>query len=191
MPASLDIRSLEVHGKLRENDGHESQKAHNANVPMEKTFRFKVNGQAKTVTTDPARPLLEVLREDLQLTGPKFGCGEGRCGACTVLIDGKSMHSCLTPVADADQKTILTIEGLSDGDKLHPVQEAFLAEAAFQCGYCTPGMIMGVVGLLNEKPHPTEAEISARMEGHLCRCNGYPRIVQAIHRATGLNEATR
>jgi carbon-monoxide dehydrogenase small subunit len=106
---------------------------------MEKTITFTVNGRPETVTTDPERPLLEVLREDLGLTGTKCGCGEGQCGACTVLIDGESPVSCITPVADADRQTILTIESLATGDKLHPVQEAFLAEGALQCGYCTPG----------------------------------------------------
>ncbi len=155
---------------------------------MEKTFRFTVNGQPRIVTTDPDRPLLEVLREDLHLTGSKFGCGEGRCAACTVLVDGQSTHSCITPVSDADQKQILTIEGLATGDKLHPVQEVFLEEGAFQCGYCTPGMMMTMAGLLNEKPKPTEKDMLTRMEGHLCRCCGYPRIVNAIKRlatATG------
>lgn len=150
---------------------------------MEKTFTFTVNGQPKTVTTDPERPLLEVLREDLGLTGTKSGCGEGRCGACTVLIGGKISTSCIIPVADADGQKILTIEGLARGEKLHPVQEAFLAEGALQCGYCTPGMIMGVVGLLNEKPGATETEILTRMDGHLCRCCGYAKITKAIRRA--------
>src|SRR6188768_3268066 len=109
---------------------------------MDRTFRFTVNGQAKSITTDSNRPLLDVLREDLHLTGAKYGCGEGQCRACTVLLNGKSVPACLTPISDADKQTILTIEGLSDGDKLHPVQEAFLSESAFQCGYCTAGMIM-------------------------------------------------
>src|SRR5437667_6392364 len=126
---------------------------------MEKTFAFTVNGLARTVTTDPERPLLEVLREDLQLIGTKYGCGEGKCRACTVLLGGKSVASCITSVARADRQAILTIEGLSSGDKLHPVQEAFLAEGAMQCGYCIPGMIMGAVSLLQEKSHPTEEEI--------------------------------
>ena len=152
---------------------------------MEKTIQFTVNGLPRTVTTDPERPLLEVLREDLELTGTKYGCGEGRCAACTVLLGGKSIHSCITPVADADQQSILTIEGLAAGDQLHPVQEAFLAENGFQCGYCTPGMIMAVVGLLQERPSPTDEEIHSRMEGHLCRCCGYPNILKAIQRAAG------
>jgi aerobic-type carbon monoxide dehydrogenase small subunit (CoxS/CutS family) len=151
---------------------------------MDTTIKFTVNGRHfMTVTSDPDRPLLDVLREDLQLTGTKCGCREGRCGACTVLINGKSLVSCLTPIGKVDGATIVTIEGLPENGKLHPVQEAFLAENAFQCGYCTPGMIMGVVGLLNQKPKPTDAEILSHMEGHLCRCCGYPRILKAIHRA--------
>jgi len=150
---------------------------------MEQTITFTVNGQPRTVTTDPGRPLLEVLREDLQLTGTKYGCGEGQCGACTVLLGGKSVRSCITPVAVANDQAILTIEGLAKGETLHPAQEAFLAEGGFQCGYCTPGMILAVVGLLGEKPNPTDAEILARLEGHLCRCNGYPKILKAVKRA--------
>jgi aerobic-type carbon monoxide dehydrogenase small subunit (CoxS/CutS family) len=152
---------------------------------MDKTFTFTVNGQKRTVTTDPERPLLEVLREDLQLTGPKLGCGEGQCGACTVLLGGKTVFSCITPVADADGQTIVTIEGLASGDKLHPVQEAFLAEWAFQCGYCTPGMIMAAVALLNETPNPSDAQIRSGMQKHICRCCGYPKIQKAIRRAAG------
>ena len=152
-------------------------------MAIEKAISFTVNGQPRTVTTDPGRPLLEVLREELHLTGTKYGCGEGRCGACTVLLGGKSVRSCITPMADAAGQTIQTIEGLATGEKLHPVQEAFLAEGGVQCGYCTPGMILAVVGLLNEKPHPTDAEILARMEGHLCRCCGYPKILKAVRRA--------
>lgn len=154
---------------------------------MQTKITFTVNGRTKTVTTDPNRPLLEVLREDLQLTGSKYGCGEGRCGACTVLLGGKSTHACVTPAAKADGQSILTIEGLAKADKLHPVQAAFLAEGAFQCGYCTPGMIMGVVGLLNERPKPTEAEILASLDGHLCRCCGHPKILQAVKRAVNNN----
>ncbi len=152
---------------------------------MDTKISFTVNGQRKTVTTDPQRPLLEVLREDLQLTGAKYACGEGRCGACTVLIDGKTVMSCNTPVIQADQKAILTIEGLGSGDTLHPVQEAFLAEGAFQCGYCTPGMILSTVALLNAKPNPTDAEVLTWMEGHVCRCCGYPKILKAVRRAAG------
>lgn len=145
-------------------------------MATKKAISFTVNGQPRTVTTDPGRPLLEVLREDLHLTSTKYGCGEGRCGACTVLLGGKSVHSCITPVADADQQAVLTIEGLAAGDKLHPVQEAFLAEGALRCGYCTPGMIVAVAAPTRFRarqaltaiaetaewqpsPHPTSKEV--------------------------------
>jgi len=144
---------------------------------------FTLNGQTRAVTTDPERPLLDVLREECQLTGAKYGCGEGQCRACTVLVNGKSVASCITPISDADKKTVTTIEGLSKGDTLHPVQQAFLDEAAFQCGYCTPGMILGIVGVLNEIPNATEAQVLARMQKHICRCCSYPRIVSAIRKS--------
>ena len=150
---------------------------------MDATITFTVNGQSRTLTTDPQRPLLEVLREDLNLTGTKYGCGEGQCRACTVLLEGKPVVSCVTPISDADKKSVVTIEGLAKGDKLHPVQEAFLAEGAFQCGYCTPGMIMGVVGLLADDPKVAEADLRTRMQRHLCRCGSYPSILKAARRA--------
>lgn len=153
---------------------------------MDSTITITVNGRARTLTTDPQRPLLEVLREDLQLTGTKYGCGEGQCRACTVLLNGQSVASCMTAVGDADKQSILTIEGLAKGDSLHPVQEAFLAEGAFQCGYCTAGMILGAVELLNQKPHPTDSEILSKMQKHLCRCCSYPRILNAVRRAARL-----
>ena len=156
---------------------------------MDSTITFTVNGQARTVTTDPQRPLLEVLREELKLSGTKYGCGEGQCLACTVLLNGKSVASCVTPISAADQKEVLTIEGLARGERLDPVQEAFLEEGAFQCGYCTPGMIMGVVGLLGENPNPTEEDVKSRMQRHLCRCCDYPRIIKAIRRAATLGKA--
>jgi len=150
---------------------------------MDATFSLTVNGQKRSVTTDPQRPLLDVLREDFQLTGTKYGCGEARCGACSVLVDGKRVFSCRTPIENVADKTIVTIEGLSDGDKLHPVQQAFLDENAFQCAYCTSGMIMAAVALLAEKPHPSDAEIVAGMNRNICRCCSYPKITNAIHRA--------
>jgi len=156
---------------------------------MDQTFQLTLNGQPHTVTTDPQRPLLQVLREDLKVTGPKPGCGEGQCGACTVLIDGKRQHSCVLPIKDAAGKAITTIEGLSVGGKLHPVQEAFLAEGAMQCGFCTSGMILSTVALLNEVPRPTNADVLAWMNPHICRCCGYPRILKAVHRA--VSEARR
>lgn len=152
---------------------------------MEQKFSFSVNGRVVTVTTDPQRLLLDVLREDLGLTGTKYGCGEGRCGACTVLIDGKRVQSCQTPVRQVEGKTILTIEGVASGDTLHPVQEAFLAEGAFQCGYCTPGMVLSTVALLKEKPQPTDEDIISSLDGHICRCCGYPKILSAVRRAAG------
>ena len=149
---------------------------------MDATFTLVVNGQRHTVTTDATRPLLHVLREDLKLTGTKYGCGEGQCGACTVLIDGKRNHSCMVPAKEAAEKPITTIEGLNANSGLHPVQEAFLAENAMQCGFCTPGMILSTVGLLNEKPNPSEAEVVDWVSAHICRCCGYPRILKAVRR---------
>jgi carbon-monoxide dehydrogenase small subunit len=150
---------------------------------MDVTITLTVNGKKSTVTTDAERPLLDVLREDLHLTGTKYGCGEGLCGACTVLMDGKLTLSCITPVSEADKKAITTIEGLATSDSLHPIQEAFLAEDAVQCGYCAPGMILTAVALLEKNPHPTDEEIVDWMNGNLCRCCDYPRILGAIRRA--------
>jgi len=150
---------------------------------MDTSVTFSVNGQERTVATDSARSLLDVLREDLSLLGTKYGCGEGRCGACTVLVDGVEVRSCVTRVGDVAGKTVLTIEGLQKDGSLHPVQEAFVEEGAIQCGYCTPGMVLGAVALLRENPRPSEAEIVQGMDGHLCRCCGYPKIVKAICRA--------
>jgi carbon-monoxide dehydrogenase small subunit len=150
---------------------------------MDMEFTLTVNGVEKTITTDPERPLLDVLREDFHLTGTKYGCGEGHCGACTVLMDGKRILSCSTPVTMADMRVITTIEGLAQGDSLHPVQEAFLAEGAMQCGYCTSGMILTAVALLERNPHPTDEEIVTEMNGNICRCNGYVKILNAVRRA--------
>jgi aerobic carbon-monoxide dehydrogenase small subunit len=153
---------------------------------MDSTFSFTVNGQDHTVTTDPQRPLLDVLREELHLTGTKYGCGEGMCRSCAVLLDGKEVASCVTPLSEADKKKITTIEGLAKDGRLHPIQEAFLSESGFQCGYCTPGMIMGVVAFLQETPRPTEADIKTHMQRHLCRCCNYPNLVKSISRAATL-----
>jgi aerobic-type carbon monoxide dehydrogenase small subunit (CoxS/CutS family) len=152
---------------------------------MESTIPLTVNGKKHAVATDPQRPLLDVLREELGLTGTKYGCGEGRCGACTVLLDGKPVHACRTPVAEAGGKAITTIEGLAANGALHPVQEAFLAEGAMQCGYCTPGMIVTAAALLERTPHPSDQEILDAMDGNVCRCNGYVKILRAIRRAAG------
>ncbi len=150
---------------------------------MYTTITLTVNGKKRTVVTDPERSLLDVLREVLHLTGAKYGCGEGRCGACTVLMDGRRTLSCVTPVAMADKKTITTIEGLTDSGSLHPVQQAFLDEGSIQCGYCTPGMILNAVALLKNNPQPTDEQITEWMNGNICRCNGYTKILKAIRRA--------
>jgi aerobic-type carbon monoxide dehydrogenase small subunit (CoxS/CutS family) len=150
---------------------------------METKITFTVNGQPHTLATDPERSLLDVLREDLHLTGTKYGCGEGQCRACTVLADGKSIAACITSISEVDQQSILTIEGLARGDQLHPVQEAFLAEGAFQCGYCTAGMILQAVELLQADPKLSKTDVAARMQRHICRCGTYPRILKAIQRA--------
>ena len=149
---------------------------------MNTTIRFTVNGKARRVETDPERPLLEVLREDLGLTGAKYGCGEGQCRACTVIVEGRPVTSCLTPVREAAGKKILTIEGLATNGKLHPLQEAFLEEDAMQCGYCVPGMILTAAALLERNPRPSETQILQGMNGNLCRCCGYPRILAAVRR---------
>lgn len=150
---------------------------------MDAKINFKVNGKPRTIITDPGRSLLEVLREDLHLTGTKFGCGEGQCRACTVWINGESAPSCITSIGDVDKADIVTIEGLANGDQLHPVQEAFLAEGAFQCGYCTAGMIMGVAGILKKKPRASGTEVIAQMQKHICRCGSYAKYEKAIERA--------
>jgi aerobic-type carbon monoxide dehydrogenase small subunit (CoxS/CutS family) len=157
--------------------------------PIDTTL--SVNGRRTTVSTYADRTLLEVIREDLGLTGTKFGCGEGACGACSVLVNGKRTFSCSTPVSEASGKEITTIEDLASGDVLHPVQQAFLDEGAFQCGYCTAGMIIGTVALLARKPHPSDDEITEWMNGHLCRCCSYTKIVQAIHHAAELSGRVR
>jgi carbon-monoxide dehydrogenase small subunit len=151
-------------------------------VVLMATIRFTVNGKAHSVETDLDRPLLDLLREDLGLTGTKYGCGEGQCRACTVLMDGKAIASCITAARLAQGKKIVTIEGLA-GSGLHPVQQAFLDEDAMQCGYCTPGMIMRTVSLLESNPEPTEAQIIEALNGNLCRCSGYGRVIAAVKRA--------
>jgi aerobic carbon-monoxide dehydrogenase small subunit len=155
------------------------------NVYAVATLKFTVNGAPRTVTTDPDRPLLDVLREDLQLTGTKYGCGETQCGACSVLVDGKRVFSCRTSASRVDGKAVRTIEGLAKADELHPVQQAFLDEGAFQCGFCTSGMIMTAVALLEANPKPTDAEIAEGMNRNVCRCCSYPKILQAVRCAAG------
>jgi aerobic-type carbon monoxide dehydrogenase small subunit (CoxS/CutS family) len=150
-----------------------------------------INGSRRVVNADAERSLLSVLRDDLDLTGSKYGCGEGRCGACTVLLDGRAVRSCSTPVSTAADTEIVTIEGLAKGDKLHPLQEAFLKHDALQCGYCTCGMIMSAVALLSRDPDPNREDILRGMNGNICRCGAYPRIVAAIQEAAQMMKGGR
>jgi len=156
---------------------------------MPTKYALLINGKAVSVEAEPDATLLSILREQLDLTGTKYGCGEGQCGACTVLIDGRAHRSCETPVSTLPGKSITTIEGLAENDRLHPVQQAFLDEGAMQCAFCTSGMIMSAVSLLNNRPNPTDAEIVQFLQGNICRCGTYPRILAAIHRAGAAKEA--
>src|SRR5271157_5644140 len=150
---------------------------------MSRITELNVNRTRHPVDVDAETSLLSVLRDQLDLTGSKYGCGEGQCGACTVLVDGSPRRSCITPVGAVGQKQITTIEGLAQGDSLHPLQEAFLEEAAMQCAYCTSGMIMTAASLLRVNPNPSAADISHSMQGNICRCGTHPRIVAAIQKA--------
>ena len=156
---------------------------------MAKVSGLRINGTERRVDVDEGRTLLGVLRDVLDLTGAKYGCGEGQCGACTVLVDGRATRSCLATVGEVAGAEITTIEGLASGTDpsgpLHPVQQAFLDHEALQCGYCTPGMILAGVSLLNRTPHPDDREIARAMEGNVCRCGTYPRIVAAIRQVAG------
>ena len=149
---------------------------------------LRVNGARHDLEVDPERTLLSVLRNELGLTGAKYGCGEGQCGACTVLLDGAAVRTCTLPVGSATEREIRTIEGLASGDRLHPVQRAFVEEGAMQCGYCTPGMILGAVALLQRTKTPDADAIAAGMQGHLCRCGAYARIVRAVQRAAAMSD---
>ena len=151
---------------------------------MDKTVRFKLNGKEAAVETSPERMLLWVLRADLAHTGTKYGCGEGYCGFCTVLVDGRPERSCQFPLAKVEGKSVLTVEGLAKGGRLHPIQQAFGELGAFQCGYCTPGMILEAYALLLRKPDPTEAEIADALEGNICRCGTYARVIAAVRQAS-------
>jgi nicotinate dehydrogenase subunit A len=158
---------------------------------MSKITKLQVNGTIQTIDADESASLLSVLRDQLDLTGSKYGCGEGQCGACTVLVDGYSRRSCITKVGTIADKKITTIEGLAAGERLHPVQQAFLDEQAMQCAYCTSGMIMSAVALLNKSAHPSRTEIVDFMDGNVCRCGTHPRIVAAIERASRSMASTR
>src|SRR6185503_2250131 len=155
---------------------------------MPATITFTCNGKETPVQTEPERSLLEVLREDCQLTGTKYGCCEGACGACSVLVDGKRIFSCSTAVSEVAGKSITTIEGIAEGEKLHPVQQAFLDAGAFQCAYCCSGMIINAVALLKRNANPSEDDIRSAMNGNICRCCAHPRIVSAIQRAAELSK---
>lgn len=148
-----------------------------------KQINLTVNGKQHQVTVTPSKTLLEVIREDLGLTGTKEGCGLGECGACTVIMDHKTVNSCLVLAAEADGKTITTIEGLASGDQLHPIQQAFADNGGFQCGFCTPGMILSAKVLLDENPDPDDEEIKKGIAGNFCRCTGYTKIFASIKAA--------
>jgi aerobic-type carbon monoxide dehydrogenase small subunit (CoxS/CutS family) len=150
---------------------------------MPTVTELHVNGARRRIDADAERSLLSVLRDDLDLTGSKYGCGEGRCGACTVLVDGRPTRSCVTAVSATAGRQVRTIEGLARGDRLHPLQEAFLRADALQCGYCTPGMILSALALLTQQPRPSREDIVRFMAGNICRCGTYPRIVAAIEQA--------
>ncbi len=154
---------------------------------MTAVIRFLLNGRPTEITVEPDRMLLWALRSDLELTGTKYGCGQAHCGACTVLVDDQAVDSCHHPVGAVEGRSVVTIEGLARDGRLHPVQEAFVEHDALQCGYCTPGMILGAVGLLNRNPDPTPEEIIQGMEGHLCRCGTHGRVIDAIRTAAAAN----
>jgi aerobic-type carbon monoxide dehydrogenase small subunit (CoxS/CutS family) len=151
---------------------------------MARTFNIVINGTRHTVEAEPSRSLLTVLRDELDLTGTKYGCGEGQCGACTVLLDGVAVRSCQTGAASVAGRRVTTIEGLEQNGRLHPLQEAFLEAGALQCGYCTSGMILSGAALLARNPHPDDQEILAAMQGNVCRCGTYPRILEAVRLAS-------
>ena len=155
---------------------------------MGTAIELVVNGTRRSIASEGEASLLSVLRDEMGLTGAKYGCGEGQCGACTVLIDGVPRRSCITKVWSVAGKAVTTIEGIEHDGALHPLQEAFLVEDALQCGYCTSGMIVSGVGLLKSNPHPSDAEILEFMEGNICRCGAYPRIFAAIRRAAGVGD---
>lgn len=142
-----------------------------------------INGRAREFDVEPNKLLLNLLREELDLTGAKYGCGIGECGACTVLLDGEPVMACMTLAADCDGSTVETVEGLSGGGALHPIQEAYIEEGAVQCGFCTPGFVMSTKALLDENPNPSESEIREYLKGNICRCTGYVNIVRAVQKA--------
>ena len=176
-------------GKKIESTNHHSRLANHENkenAAMKQIIIFNLNGESVQVEIEPHLTLLQLLRDKLELTGTKEGCGMGECGACTVLLDGKTVNSCIFPAIEVDGKSVTTIEGLTDAQgNLHPIQKAFIEYGAIQCGFCTPGMVLSAKALLDENPKPTEAEIRTGIAGNLCRCTGYLQIFQAIKAASG------
>lgn len=150
---------------------------------MKKSLTMKLNGREVQVEVEPAAMLVDVLRDELGLTGTKVGCRAGDCGTCTVIIDGEAMTSCLVPALKVNGREVITIEGLAEGDRLHPLQQAFIDHGAVQCGFCTPGMLLSTKALLDSNPHPTREEIQVAIAGNLCRCTGYEQIIEAIQSA--------
>jgi len=147
-------------------------------------MKISINDRVYDLEVNPERPLLDVLRQDAGLTGAKYGCGEGNCGACTVLVDGEATRSCITPVGSMLGRDITTVEGLADGEELNSVQQAFVEESAFQCGYCTPGFVISATALLSRNTSPSTGDIKSALSGHICRCGAYVRIVKAVHKAS-------
>lgn len=154
-------------------------------------YTLRVNGRTHSIDVPASESLLTVLRDELALTGAKYGCGEGQCGACTVLVDGQAIRACITRVGTMQGKSITTIEGLAAGNELHTVQHAFVEEDAMQCGYCTSGMILSAVALLRQQPNPTDEQIVRALNGNICRCGSHPRIVEAVRRAAAAERSTR
>ena len=160
-------------------------------MPGRQLLSLEVNGTLTQVAVDPRQTLLEVLRDELQLIGTKEGCSNGNCGACTVLVDGVSLDSCLALGLEMEGRSVRTVEGLAQGTELHPIQRAYIEEAGFQCGFCTPGFIMSTVELLERIPNPTEAEIRLNLAGNLCRCTGYDKIVRSVQAAANMLEEVK
>jgi len=150
-------------------------------------MKLRVNGEQREIFVAPWRTLIDVLRNDLGLTGVKEGCGTGNCGSCTVLLDGEPVNACLIFIGEVEDREIITIEGLAQGSELHPLQKSFIEEGAVQCGFCTPGVILNAKALIDAKPHPTEEEVRVAIAGNLCRCTGYDKIVRAIMKVAGNN----
>lgn len=158
---------------------------------MVEPLTFRLNGRAVQIPRGPPRSLLAMLRVELGLTGTKYGCGEGECGACTVLLDDRPVRACQVKVAEIENRRVTTVEGLADGEKLSPVQRAFAETGAYQCGYCTPGMVVAATAFLKEHPQPSAAEVRVALESHICRCGGYSRILEAVLRAAQTSEHPR